>query len=124
MTDAEWKELESRLAGSHFRSRFHLAQKDRDYIRAKGLDTVRRHAEDFIEKRLSPALPLNDGRQTPMKGHPVFIAQHATALCCRACMEKWHRIPRGRRLTEEEKDYAADVIMRWICREMNKETTP
>lgn len=108
-----------RLSRSAFRSRFHLAQKDKQYVLDKGMDTIRNHAGDFISKRLGPAHPVNDGKQTPMKGHPVFIAQHATACCCRGCLEKWHRIPAGRELTESEQEYVTDVIMEWIRREMS-----
>ena len=53
-----------------------------------------------------------------MRGHPVFVAQHATATCCRGCLEKWHGIPKGRALTENEQRYVAGVLMRWIDREM------
>ena len=85
------------------------------------MDTVRKHAQDFIAKRLSPAAPANDGRQTPMRGHPVFVAQHATATCCRGCLAKWHGIAEGEALSESEQEYLADVIMEWIRRQM--ETT-
>ncbi len=106
--------LFGRLAQSAFRSRFRLTEKDREYIRAKGLDTIRQHARDFVARRLAPAVIPNDGKQTPMKGHPVFLAQHATACCCRGCFAKWHRIPAGRALTAEEQDYAVAVLMAWI----------
>ena len=72
----------------------------------------------FRIKRLTTAEPANDGGQTPMrgapKGHPVFLAQHATAACCRGCLEKRHGIPKGRELTASEQQYVADIIMRWI----------
>lgn len=98
-----------------------LKANDRAYMREKGLDTIRSHACDFIRKRLAPAEPANDGKQTPMRGHPVFAAQHATATCCRSCLEKWHRIPKGRELTEAEQAYLVDeVIMKWIKREMEQ----
>lgn len=109
--------LFDRLAQSKFRSRFHLTEKDLQYIREKGLDTVRGHAEDFIRQRLAPAMIENDGRQTPMRGHPVFIAQHATATCCRGCLSKWHDIPPERELTAQEQRYAVSVIMEWIRRQ-------
>ena len=122
MTKDEWyKQLFERLENSRFRSRFHLKQKDIDYIHEKGLDTIRKHAEDFITKREAPAYIPNDGKQTPMRGHPVFIAQHATGTCCRSCLEKWHHIPKGRELTEVEQKYVADVIMEWIARQMGYE---
>ena len=111
-----WK----RLSQSKFRSSFSLKANDRSYVSEKGMDKVREHACDFIRKRLAPAEISNDGRQTPMRGHPVFVAQHATATCCRGCLEKWHHIPKGRGLTEMEQEYVVGVIMEWISREMKK----
>lgn len=64
--------LFERLAKSDFRSRFHLSKQDREYVMEKGLPTIRKHAEDFVAKRLAPAVIPNDGKQTPMRGHPVF----------------------------------------------------
>lgn len=110
--------LFARLSRSAFRSRFHLQEKDLHYIRARGLPQIRRHAGQLIAERLAPADPPNDGRQTPMRGHPVFIAQHATATCCRGCLYKWHRIPAGSELTKAQQDYVVNVIMAWIEREM------
>ena len=117
----DFSELFDRLSRSTFRSRFRLSQKDRDYISAKGLETIRRHACDFVAKRLAPAVIPNDGRQTPMRGHPVFIAQHATGCCCRGCFAKWHHIPAGRQLTEEEQNYAVGVLMAWIEKQIGKQ---
>ncbi len=105
------------LSCSKFRSHFHLKEKDIVYIKDKTIEKVREHAFDFINKRLAPAFIENDGRQTPMRGHPVFIAQHATATCCRGCLEKWHKIPKGRNLSEREKEYIVEVIMAWIEKE-------
>ena len=102
------------LQKSKFRSRFKLTDKNRQYIQKKGLDTIRSHAVDFITNSLAPAFPKNDGKQTPMKGHPVFIAQHATATCCRGCLEKWHRIEKGRPLTEDEIGFVLEFVMGWI----------
>ena len=84
----------------------------------KGGDKIREHAKDFVSQRLAPAVIPNDGKQTPMKGHPIFIAQHATACCCRGCLEKWHHFPRGKELTEEQQDYVVDVLMEWVGRQM------
>ena len=111
-----WK----RLSQSKFRSSFSMKANDRSYVSEKGMDKVREHACDFIRKRLAPAEIANDGKQTPMRGHPVFVAQHATATCCRGCLEKWHHIPKGRELTETEQEYVVNVIMEWIRREMKK----
>ena len=107
-----------RLGNSGFRSRFHLKQNDIEYIHEKGLDTIRKHAEDFITKREAPAYIPNDGKQTPMRGHPVFIAQHATATCCRECIRKWHKIQPGRELSQVQQEYLVDVIMTWIEKEL------
>ena len=95
-----------------------MKQKDIDYINEKGLDTIRKHAKDFIAKREAPAYIPNDGRQTPMRGHPVFIAQHATATCCRECIRKWHKMQPGRALSQVQQDYLVDVIMTWIQKEL------
>ena len=80
------------------------------------MDVIEKHAYDFILSRLSE--PDNDGAQTPMKGHPVFVAQHATGSCCRGCLEKWHRIPRGYPLTPVQIRYIVSILMAWIEREM------
>ena len=108
-----------KLAKSDFRSKFKLKQKDKDYISQKGLNTIEQHAYDFISKRLAPADIPNDGKQTPMKGHPVFIAQHATACCCRGCLSKWHKIRKGVELTQSQQDYVVKIIMEWIKRQLS-----
>ena len=107
-----------RLSKSNFRSRFHLSVKDREYVNNKGMDEIMDHAYNFIDTRLS-ILKENDGKQTPMRGHPVFVAQHATATCCRCCIEKWHNIKKEKELSEDEKEYLVDVIIRWIEKEIN-----
>jgi hypothetical protein len=103
-----------RLARSPFRSRFQLRAKEQEYLKSKGLDVILDHGRDFIQKRLAPAEPENDGRQTPMGKHPIFVAQHATATCCRGCLEKWHAIPKGRPLSPEENAYVIRVLGRWL----------
>lgn len=108
-----------RLSKSKFRSRFKLRAKEFEYIKDKGLDKIKSHAEDFIRDRVALADPVNDGKQTPMRGHPVFIAQHATATCCRGCIEKWHKFPQHRELTKTEQEYIVLVIMEWITRQIN-----
>ncbi len=114
------KDIFERLSKSKFRSSFHLKQRDIDYIREKGLDKIEEHAISFIEKRLKPKEILNDGKQTPMKGHPVFIAQHATGCCCRECLFKWHSIQKNKELTEEEVKYIVNILMTWIYHEYTK----
>ena len=108
------------LKRSNFRSRFTLGAKDIDYIREKGMNTIRNHAIDFITDRIAPRNPKNDGRQTPIKNHPVFIAQHATATCCRRCMQKWHKIPKGKALNDTEIKFIVDLIIEWLNRQMEQ----
>ena len=107
-----------RLERSRFRSRFHLTEADREYVKEKGMDTIRRHGEEFIRTRLAPAHPRNDGRQTPMRGHPVFLAQHACACCCRGCLEKWYGIPQGVELTQAQQRGILNLLMAWIRHQM------
>lgn len=104
----------ARLANSAFRRRFRLATREQAYLRAKGLQTVLAHAHDFVAQRLAPAHPAKDGKQTPFRGHPVFVAQHATATCCRGCLAKWHGIPSGRALTTDERNHIVAAIERWL----------
>ena len=114
-----WQLLKEKLKQSKFRSRFNLSQKDLYYIDQKGIETIRRHAIDFIVKRLGDHFPLNDGKQTPMRGHPVFIAQHATATCCRGCLLKWHGIRTAKKLDDKEIDYIIHILMSWINEKIN-----
>ena len=102
------------LKRSKFRSKFKLSSKDWQYIQDKGIDTIRQHAIDFIKTRIAPQNPKNDGKQTPMRGHPVFVAQHATATCCRGCIQKWHGIKKGRELSDQEILFLVELIMGWI----------
>ena len=106
------------LAEQPFRARFHLRGRERALVQLRGVQAIRRHATDVLSRRVAPALPHKDGRQTPYRGHPVFVAQHATGTCCRGCLERNHEIARGHELTESELGYAVDVIMRWIEREI------
>ena len=118
LSDEENKQLEqlfTKLAKSKFRSGFRLGKKEQSYLQNKGFSVIEQHARDFIKERLGPAFLKNDGRQTPMKNHPVFVAQHATATCCRKCLQKWHCIEQGRELTQSQIDHVVSVIMYWLC---------
>ncbi len=113
MKDELLIKLES-LKRSKFRSGFKLGGNDFEYIHEKGLKTIKKHAVDFITARIAVEYPENDGKQTPMKNHPVFIAQHATATCCRGCISKWHNIPKGKALNDRKINYIVNLIMMWI----------
>ena len=102
------------LGRSSFRARFSLGARERAYLEEKGFDVVEEHARRFVAERLALAHPTNDGRQTPFRGHPVFIAQHATATCCRSCLRKWHGIPEGRPLTAREQAHVVAALARWL----------
>lgn len=123
--DEKIKNIFDRLSKSKFRSSFYLKDKDILYIEDKGIDKIREHAYDFVTKRLADTSNVTDGKQTPMKGHPVFIAQHATGTCCRSCLEKWHHIRKNKNMTDDDIKYVVDIIMSWIEKEYNnyKKTT-
>lgn len=107
-----------KLQKSKFRSGFHLSEKERLYVREKGMEVIREHCREIIKKRLAPAKPLNDGKQTPMKGHPVFKAQHACACCCRGCLNKWYKVPLNRELTNVQIEKIVNLLTAWIENEM------
>ena len=109
----------SKLDRSRFRSGFYLTKKEREYLEDKEMETMRRHAQDFGRQKLAPAEPANDGKQTPMHGHPVFKAMHATACCCRGCLNKWYRVPQGRELTESEQERIVNLLMAWLEHQKN-----
>ena len=110
----------NRLKASKFRAGFDLTEADKAYVREKGMDTVRRHAQEFVRQRLAPAVIPNDGKQTPMRGHPVFRAQHACACCCRGCLYKWYRVPKNTALTERQQEKIVNLLMTWIESQMRE----
>ncbi|MGY6277557.1 DUF4186 domain-containing protein [Methylomonas sp. MgM2] len=116
----ELDELFVALSHSDFRSKQHLKGKDLQYLYDKGMPLVLSHARDFIGKRLAPAVIANDGKQTPFRGHPVFVGQHATACCCRGCLQQWHGIAPGRELTADEQDYLIEVLAHWLNMELER----
>lgn len=109
-----------KLEKSRFRAGFSLTMAERAYLSEKGPDIIRRHAEDFVRQKLAPPEPVNDGKQTPMKGHPVFKAMHATACCCRGCLQKWYRVPQHRALTENEQTRIVNLLMAWLERQLKE----
>ena len=110
-----------KLSKSKFRSSFHLNNKMKEYVSLKGIDKITKDAYEIINSRIKPENPKNDGKQTPMKQvHPVFIAQHACACCCRSCIEKWHKIDKNKELTDDEVDELVTLLIEWIKREYNK----
>lgn len=106
------------LSKSNFRMKFRLDDRDKIYIKKIGINKLIEHAYGFIEDRLSGDNILNDGKQTPMNGHPVFVAQHATATCCRGCLYKWHKIDKDKKLTTNEINYVVSIIIEWINKQI------
>ena len=110
-----------KLSKSKFRSSFHLNNKMKEYVSIKGIDKIKSDAYEIINSRIKPKNPKNDGKQTPMRQvHPVFIAQHACACCCRSCIEKWYKIDKNKELSDEEVNSLITVLIEWIKREYNK----
>lgn len=115
----ELDEVFRRLAASRFRRRFRLQGRELAYLQTWGLPHVMKQAADLIRKRVAPEVVPNDGRQTPWRNHPVFVAQHATATCCRGCLEKTHGIAKGHALTDEELQHVLAAIERWLASQLN-----
>ena len=111
------EEALNKLEKSKFRSGFHLTKKERAYLEEKGMDVMRSHAKDFVRQKLAPAEPLNDGKQTPMHGHPIFKAMHATGCCCRGCLNKWYKIPLHQELNEVQQEKIVNLLLAWIDRQ-------
>ena len=116
--DYNFSSILERLKKSKFRASFKLSQKDMDIVNKKGIETIKQHAKEILTNRIKIKKP-NDGKQTPLKGYPVFIAQHATATCCRSCMKKWYNLPEDKILSDEELDFFAELIIEWIKMDCN-----
>lgn len=65
----------AKLQMSKFRSNFKLSLKDKLYIKEKGLDVIKSHAEEFVKKRLKDPSTFCYGKQTPMKILPNMPLQ-------------------------------------------------
>ena len=108
-----------KLDHSKFRSSFRMTQKEKQYLEEKGMPLIKEHAYDFVRKKLAPADPVNDGKQTPMHGHPVFKAMHATACCCRGCLNKWYKVPLHKELSGEQQEKIVNLLMAWIEKQIS-----
>lgn len=117
------EEALKKLSKSKFRSSFHLKKKDFDYIEKVGLEKIREHAVDFVGSRLAPAYIENDGKQTPTHSHPVFVAQHACACCCRGCLNKWYKVPKNTELSTRSQEKIVNLLMAWIENEIEANRT-
>ena len=111
----------NKLEHSKFRSSFHLTKKEKEYMEEKGMELIEAHARDFVAMKLEPADPVNDGKQTPMHGHPVFKAMHATGCCCRGCLNKWYKVPLHQQLNEQQEEKIVRLLMAWLEKEKAKQ---
>lgn len=110
----------ARLGLDPFRRKFRLGTKERAHVERWGLAAVEKQGRDILRARIAPAEPRNDGRQTPWRNHPVFIAQHATATCCRKCLETWHGVARGQELSEADLSELSALLLAWISTDMRR----
>jgi hypothetical protein len=105
--------LKYELIRHHF---WHLEidQRAKNYARRKGRIGMRAAAERRIRKSVAPAEPAFDGRQTGNSANPLFYAQHATATCCRKCIEYWHGVAQKRPLSAEEVQYFTALVNMFV----------
>jgi hypothetical protein len=86
-----------------------------NYARRKGRLQLKQAARNQIERAVKGIAHPREGQQTPRETNPhanvIHYAQHATASCCRKCVEEWHGIPRDRELTAAEIDYLTELVM-------------
>ncbi|MEP7377612.1 MAG: DUF4186 family protein [Chitinophagaceae bacterium] len=81
----------------------------------KGRIVLKEKAIEELRKKVGGENNFREGYQTPKGGDDIIhYAQHATATCCRKCMEYWFKIPIGTALTEKQLDYCAELIIRYI----------
>ncbi|HEX8171231.1 MAG TPA: DUF4186 family protein [Thermoanaerobaculia bacterium] len=109
----------ARLAASAFRRKQRLYGRELAYLQMWGIPHVMKQAEEILRKRVAAAEPRNDGRQTPWRNHPVFVAQHATGTCCRGCIAKTYEIEKGHALTDEELRLLLGAIERWLTSQLH-----
>ena len=84
------------------------------HARKKGLLATLENVPKRLMQSVGKAQPFRDGTQTPFQGRAIYYAQHATATCCRKCVEEWHAIPKGRALTEEELLYLSQLVVLYL----------
>ncbi len=114
ISDSDWRKLLEKVAKCDYRAEIDLGAEDIEYINSRGFDMMIKHAQDFVERRLGPARPRNEGKQTPLKGHPLFLAQHATGSDSRRALSEYHGIAEGKELSRQQIDYVTDVVLRWL----------
>lgn len=92
----------------------HARRKGKTELRKAVAHRIQKYIGEVHETEDGKKLPYRDGQQTPYSGNSIFYAQHATACCCRKCIEYWHGIPQGRDLTDKEIEYFTNLVMLYI----------
>jgi hypothetical protein len=79
-----------------------------------GFNQLKSMVRPLLEKKVAPEKIFRDGTQTKKEGSAIHYAQHATATCCRKCLEYWHGIDRNRDLTKVELDYCEGLVIAYL----------
>ena len=87
-----------------------------NYAKRKGWNGLHEAVKKRVTKYIATPNPPYDGRQTKREGsgNPICYAQHATATCCRRCMNYWYGIPTDYKLSDDEIDFFSKLIMRYL----------
>lgn len=114
--DLTFASLQNEFIRHHFwHKEFHIRAVN--YARRKGKVKLLEAVTKRLRTCIAPAQPFHDGWQTPMNSdspNPIYNAQHATATCCRRCLEYWHGVPMGRELSSEELEYFANLVFQYL----------
>ena len=113
-------ELFAALGRSRFRSRFVLEPGDWAYIQSRGMHCIAQHARQFVAQPCRG--PTCKRRPADADEHILFVAQHATATCCRGCLARWHGIQTGRAADRDGDRLRYDVICDRIRRQARLES--
>lgn len=105
--------LKNELIRHHFWHQT-IDQRAMNHALRKGRLQLNEAARQRIEKSIATAGNPRDGRQTPFEGNSLFYGQHATATCCRTCVEYWHGIPKSHDLSDDEIDYLHALLVRFL----------
>ena len=98
----------------HYYWHIEIDQKAINHARRKGKVGMRVATEKRIRNSVGAANPYRDGMQTPKNNNAIYYAQHATASCCRKCINEWHGIPFGQELTKDQITYLTELVILYI----------
>lgn len=101
-----------------------------EHVRDLALNPRRGTLEEMLERsvRTSIARPaaeiFRDGTQTPMPSSPdarIFhYGQHATATCCRKCLEYWHGLAADVPLETKDLEYMNALVRRYVDEKLSE----